>query len=130
MDSRMQMARVLDVQPMAAAQRRPSDVRLHADQGRSYRAIGFGHRCEVLGVRPSMGSRGDADDTAMAESVFATRETELLAKHRVESPSEAQLKGGRPIDGWYNPNRRHSALGQRSPRRCEQLYHTPTSVAA
>lgn len=77
-----------------------------------------------------MGSRGDADDTAMAKSVFATLEAELLAKHRVESPSEAQLKGGRPIDGWYNPIRRHSALGQRSPRRGEQLYHTPTAVAA
>ena len=76
-------------------------------------------------MRPSMGSRGDAYDNAMAESFFSTLEAELLAKHRFESPSEAQLTVFRYIEGWYNPYRRHSALGQRSPLRFEQAYLSP-----
>lgn len=92
--------------------------------------MAFGHRCEVLGVRPSMGSRGDAYDNAMAESFFSTLEAELLAKHRFASPGEAQLKVFRYIEGWYNPHRRHSALGQRSPLHYEQSYLTVTPVAA
>ena len=130
MASRMQTALVLDALKMAAAQRRPTDVIHHSDQGSQYRAIAFGHRCEVLGVRPSMGSRGDAYDNAMAESFFSTLEAELLAKHRFESPGEAQLKVFRYIEGWYNPHRRHSALGQRSPLRFEQSYRSVTPAAA
>ena len=130
MDSRMQTALVLDALKMAAAQRQPTDVIHHSDQGSQYRAIAFGHRCEVLGVRPSMGSRGDAYDNAMAESFFSTLEAELLAKHRFESPGEAQLKVFRYIEGWYNPHRRHSALGQRSPNRFEQSYLPVTPAAA
>ena len=130
MDGRMQTALVLDALKMAAAQRRPTAVIHHSDQGSQYRAIAFGHRCEVLGVRPSMGSRGDAYDNAMAERFFSTLEAELLAKHRFESPGEAQLKVFRYIEGWYNPRRRHSALEQRSPHHFEQSYLTITPVAA
>ena len=100
------------------------------DQGSQYRALAFGHRCEVLGVRPSMGSRGDANDNAMAERCFSTLEAELLAMHRFASPGEAQLKVFRSIEGWYNPHRRHSALGQRSPLRFEQSYLSVTPAAA
>jgi transposase InsO family protein len=64
------------------------------------------------------------------QRVFSTLEAELLAKHRFKAPGEAQLKGFRYIEGWYNPHRWHSALGQRSPLRCEQTYLTSTPVAA
>src|SRR5207253_7128811 len=37
-----------------------------------YTSIEFGHRCRQAGVRPSMGSVGDAYDNAMCESFFAT----------------------------------------------------------
>ena len=62
---------------MALATRRPKDVIHHSDQG-SYTCIAFGKRCRDTGVRPSMGSVGDAYDDAMAESFFATLECELL----------------------------------------------------
>ena len=51
--------------------RRPKGVIHHSDQGSQYTSIEFGHRCRAAGVRPSMGSVGDAYDNAMCESFFA-----------------------------------------------------------
>ncbi len=65
---------VLDALNMALATRRPKDVVHHSDQGSQYTSIAFGKRCREAGVRPSMGSVGDAYDNAMAESFFATLE--------------------------------------------------------
>ena len=42
-----------------------------------YTSIAFGERCKKMGVRPSMGTVGDAYDNAMAESFFASLECEL-----------------------------------------------------
>jgi putative transposase len=62
-----------------------------------------------------MGSVGDAYDNAMCESFFATLECELLDRQRFRMPGEAWLAVFDFIEGWYNPRRRHSALGYRSP---------------
>lgn len=113
---------VLDALQMAATQRRPAGVIHHSDQGSQYGALAFGQRCRELGVRPSMGSRGDAYDNAMAESFFATLECEVLARRRFTSHAEARVALFRYIEGWYNPHRRHSALGQRSPLAFERAY--------
>ncbi len=68
-----------------------------------------------MGVRPSMGSVGDAYDNALCESFFATLECELLERHRFQTQFEARLAVFEFIEGWYNPHRRHSALGYHSP---------------
>jgi transposase InsO family protein len=60
---------VLDALNMALMTRRPRGVIHHSAQ---YTSIEFGHRCREAGVRPSMGSVGDAYDNAMCESFFAT----------------------------------------------------------
>ncbi|HDO52122.1 MAG TPA: IS3 family transposase, partial [Rhizobiales bacterium] len=65
---------VLDALNMALTQRRPIDVIHHSDQGSQYTSVAFGLRCKKAGVRPSMGSVGDAYDNAMCESFFATLE--------------------------------------------------------
>jgi putative transposase len=44
----------------AVGSRRPKGVIHHSDQGSQYTSIEFGHRCREAGVRPSMGSVGDA----------------------------------------------------------------------
>jgi putative transposase len=106
---------VLRALDMAAASRRPTSVIHHSDQGSQYTSIAFGQRCRRLGVRPSMGSVGDAYDNAMAESFFATLEKELLAKHSFKRKAEAKLELFSYIEGWYNPARRHSGLGRVSP---------------
>ena len=106
---------VLDALNMALAQRRPTGVIHHSDRGSQYTSVAFGQRCRQMGVEPSMGSRGDAYDNAMAESFFATLECELLAKHRFHTQADARVAIFTYIEGWYNPHRRHSGLGQRSP---------------
>jgi len=68
-----------------------------------------------MGVRPSMGSVGNAYDNAMCESFFATLECELFDRHRFRSQAEARMASFEFIEGWYNPHRRHSALGYESP---------------
>ena len=74
---------------------------------------------QTAGVLPSMGRRGDAFDNALAESFFATLETELLDRHSFRTRDQARLALFTYIEGFYNPRRRHSTLGYRSPNRFE-----------
>jgi putative transposase len=111
---------VLDALEMAIGQRKPSAVIHHSDQGSQSTALAFGNRCREAGVRPSMGSVGDACDNARAESFFATLECELLDRRRFASQAQARMAVFTFIKGFYNPLRRHSALGYRSPIRYEK----------
>ena len=111
---------VLSALEMAIGQRRPRDVIHHSDQGCQYTSLAFGNRCREAGVRPSMGSVGDAYDNAMCESFFATLECEVLERRRFASQAEARMAVFSFIEGFYNPVRLHSALGYRSPVRYEQ----------
>jgi len=113
---------VLDALQMATLQRQPESVIHHSDQGSQYTSIAFGKRCEQLGVRPSMGSVGDAYDNAMAESFFATLECELLDRTRFQTQAEARMAVFEWIEGWYNPQRRHSSIGYLSPNEFEQRH--------
>jgi putative transposase len=82
-------------------------------------SIAFGKRCKKMGVRPFMGTVGDAYDNAMAASFFATLECELIDRRSWQSKTEAPLALFTCIEGCYNPRRRHSALGQTSPANFE-----------
>jgi putative transposase len=84
-----------------------------------YASIAFGERCKKMGVRPSMGSVGDAYDNAMAESFFASLECELIDRKSWPTKTEARLALFTWIEGWYNPRRRHSALNYLSPMNFE-----------
>ncbi len=106
---------VLEALNMAVSQRQPESVIHHSDQGCQYTSIAFGHRCREAGVRPSMGSVGDCFDNAMCESFFATLECELLDRRPFRTQAEARLAVFDFIEGWYNPQRRHSGLGYLSP---------------
>jgi putative transposase len=118
---------VLDALEMAVGQRRPRDVIHHSDQGSQYTSLAFGKRCKEAGVRPSMGSVGDAYDNAMCESFFATLECELLDRRRFASQAEARIACFSFIEGFYNPVRLHSALGYRSPIVYETEGHMATT---
>jgi len=111
---------VLAALNMALAVRKPKSVIHHSDQGSQYTSIAFGARCREAGVRPSMGSVGDAYDNAMAESFFATLECELLDRRRFKTQAEARMALFAFIEGFYNPRRRHSALGYLSPMAFER----------
>ncbi len=62
-----------------------------------------------------MGSVGDCYDNALCESFFATLECELIDRTVFRSRGEARLAVFDFIEGFYNPKRRHSALGYVSP---------------
>ena len=118
---------VLAALNMALAQRKPRKVIHHSDQGSQYTSLAFGNRCTEMGVRPSMGSVGDAYDNAMAESFFATLECELLERRSFKTKTEARTALFTYIEGWYNPRRRHSGLGYLSPMNFERK-HQPSHL--
>jgi putative transposase len=113
---------VLSALNMAIGQRRPRGVVHHSDQGTQYTSITFGLRCKEVGVRPSMGTVGDAYDNAMCESFFATLECEVLARRRFPTKAEARMALFEFIEGWYNTKRRHSGLGRISPAEFERRH--------
>jgi len=114
MANHLRMALVLDALEMAIHQRKPLAVIHHSDRGSQYTSLAFGKRCREAGVRPSMGSVGDAYDNALCESFFATLECELLDRHTFRSRDQARSAVFEFIEGWYNPHRRHSSIGYRS----------------
>jgi len=119
---------VLAALNMAISQRRPTDVIHHSDQGSQYTSVVFGQRCAKMGVRPSMGSVGDAYDNAMAESFFASLECELIDRRSFQTKAEARLALFTYVEGWYNPRRRHSALGRVSPINFERSHQDKSLV--
>lgn len=119
---------VLDALNMALTQRKPTNVIHHSDQGVQYTSISFGKRCIEMKVRPSMGSAGDCYDNALCESFFATLECELIDRFSFQSHAHARREIFWFIEGWYNPHRRHKALGQLSPVNYERRYSPHLTV--
>ena len=119
---------VLDALEMAVQQRRPVDVIHHSDQGCQYTSLGFGQRCQSAGVRPSMGSVGDCYDNALCESFFATLECELIERSHFSSLQQARLAVFDFIEGFYNPRRRHSAIGYLSPINFERQHRLENNL--
>ncbi len=110
---------------MAIEQRKPQQVIHHSDHGCQYTSIAFGARCKAAGVQLSMGTVGDAYDNAMAESFFASLECELLDRYTFKTKAQARKAVFSWVEAWYNPKRRHSALGYLSPINFEkeQAHH-------
>lgn len=112
---------VLDALGMAVTRRRPDPGLIHhSDRGSQYTSLGFGKTLSEAGILQSMGRRGDAFDNAVAESFFATLETELFDRRTFKTRDQARLEVFDFVEGFYNPRRRHSALGYRSPAEYEQ----------
>ena len=105
---------------MAITTRRPVSVIHHSDQGSQYTSLAFGKRCAEMGVKPSMGTVGDAYDNAMAESLFASLECELINRRSWQTKSQARLAVFTWIESWYNPLRRHSGINYKSPNNFEK----------
>jgi len=89
-------------------------VIFHTDQGSEYTARSFRQACERLGIAQSMGRPGSALDNAVIESWHSTLEFELRSQRKFATKAEARAAVAAWIED-YNHDRRHSALGMRSP---------------
>jgi putative transposase len=116
---------------MAVAHRRPgTDLIHHSDHGTQYTSLAFGRRLRESGIAASMGSVGDCYDNAMAESFFATLETELIDRADWASPTQAKAAVFEYIEVFYNRIRRHSSLGSLSPEQFEERYRSSPAAKA
>jgi putative transposase len=116
MADHMRTELVTDALAMALAHRLPEPGLIcHTDQGSQFVSLAFGQQARAAGIAQSMGSRGDCWDNAVAESFFATLKKELI--HRRTWPSKAELRTEvfDYVEVFYNRQRRHKTLGQRSP---------------
>ena len=124
MSSRQRSEFMVRALRMAVNRRRPSGAVIHhSDRGSQYTSAHFQSVCEAANITVSMGSVGDCYDKAMAESFFASVETELIdrqSQRRFVGRAEARQKLFEYIEGFYNRRRFHSALGYRSPVEFEQ----------
>jgi putative transposase len=123
-----------DALRMAIKRRRPKPgLIFHSDQGSEYTSR---HVRQICGdkIRRSMGSVGDCYDNALAESVFATIETELLWQHTFTDLADARSAFIDFVEGWYNTTRRHTRIGNMSPNQFEAMHpngyttHKPEAV--
>jgi len=106
----------------AVGRQRPSAGLIHhSDRGRQYASYAYQALLKKYGITPSMGRRGHCYDNAYAESFFGTLKTELVHGERYRSRLEARLSIFEYVEVFYNRQRRHSALGYRSPEQFEQL---------
>lgn len=108
---------VADAVQMAAWRRRPepNTTIAHSDHGGNYTSWLFGQRLRHAGLLGSMGSVGDCFDNSVAEAFFSSLQRELLDQHRWRDREQLALALFEWIETWYNPTRRHSYCGQRSP---------------
>jgi len=100
----------------AIGRRRPaSGCILHSDRGVQYASTDFGNVLKAYGFIQSMSRKGNCYDNAVAESFFHTLKTEHVYEYRYETRAEAMQSIFEYIEMFYNRQRRHSALGYRSP---------------
>ena len=101
---------------MALADREPAPGLVHhSDRGSQYTCADYQAVLAAHGLVASMSKKGDCWDNAVAESFFATVETELILEADWTTRDEARLAIFVFIEAWYNRERRHSSLGYRSP---------------
>ena len=106
---------------MAAQRQRPAPGLIcHSDRGSQYAAGDYVEHLAVIGATPSMSRTGNCYDNAPMESFFHTLKVELVHQCRWATQAEARQALFGYIEGYYNRNRMHSALGYLTPEQAEQ----------
>ena len=104
----------------AVTRQRPLAGLIHySDRGSQYAADAFQQCLRAWSVTSSMSRKGNPYDNALAESFVATLKTECFADSIPPTKAAAELMIFDYIETFYNPRRRHSALGYRSPAQFE-----------
>lgn len=101
---------------MAIALRRPPKGCIHhTDRGSQYCSHDYQKLLRQHGFQASMSGTGNCYDNAAVETFFKTIKAELLWQRSWRTRRDAEMAIFEYINGFYNPRRRHSALGWKSP---------------
>lgn len=87
----------------------------HTDRGSQYCSHDYQKILRQRGFKVSMSGKGNCYDNAAVETFFKTIKAELIWRRSWETRRQAEVAIFEYINGFYNPRRRHSALGWRSP---------------
>jgi transposase InsO family protein len=96
-----------------------SGVVFHSDRGSQYGSAAFRSVLTSAGLRQSMSGRANPYDNAWTESFIGTLKREMLQGGRFEDLTDARLELFEYIEGYYNNQRKHSALGYLTPNQFE-----------
>jgi transposase InsO family protein len=107
----------------------PAGLVHHSDQGTQYLSMRYTDRLADAGIAPSVGSRGDAYDNALAESVIGLFKTEVIQRlgpwRNLDNVEFATLTW---ID-WFNTRRQLEPIGYVPPAEYEAQYYEHAAVA-
>jgi len=116
MSDRLTSGFVVKALYQAIGRRHPgSGCIFHSDRGIQYASADFRDVLKAYGFIQSMSRKGNCYDNAVSESFFHTLKTEHVYDYRYETRAEARQSIFEYIEMFYNRQRRHSALGYRSP---------------
>jgi len=123
----------LDALEQAISERLSEDVEElvhHSDRGGQYLSLRYTERLALAGIAPSVGSRGDSYDNALAETIIGLYKTELIEPrgpwHRFEDVELATLE----YVWWFNNHRLLQPIGDIPPAEREQQYRSPPTAQA
>jgi transposase InsO family protein len=107
----------------------PAGLVHHSDQGTQYLSMRYTDRLADAGIAPSAGSRGDAYDNALAESVIGLFKTEVIQRlgpwRHLDNVEVATLTW---VD-WFNTRRLLEPIGYVPPAEYEAKYYEQVAVA-
>jgi putative transposase len=119
---------VLEALDGAIARRQPRPGLIHhSDRGTQYTSMALGDRLARSGIAASMGHPGSGLDNALAESFFASLETELIDRSTWPTRAAARHAVFDWIERFYNRVRIHSSIGYMSPLEFERRYRLTIS---
>ena len=122
--STMQTDFVLDALEQALYERRPDADALvhHSDRGSQYLSIRYTERLAEARIQPSVGSRGDSYDNALAESINGLYKAELIHRRRPWKTREAVELATLQWVHWFNHTRLLTPIGGIPPAEAEANY--------
>jgi putative transposase len=118
-----------DALHMALFTRRPDPGLLHpSDRGSQYTSAEYQALLARHGLEVSFSLVGSCYDNAPHESIWGKLKTEWVYRHRYATRAEARSSLFLYIEGFYNRQRLHSALGYHSPQEFEHLFYISQTV--
>jgi len=101
----------------------------HSDRGTQYLSIRYTDRLADAGIELSVGSRGDAYDNALAESVIGLFKTEVIRRLGPWRSLEAVEFATLGWVDWFNHRRLLEPIGYVPPAEYEEAYYAQAAVA-